>query len=167
MIESYYAVVPTDPWYVPPPDAREAALSYLKTIDGWAGARISLDVGAGPQVLMGSESAVNAVCPGCGRRFGSQWIRQRLDELWDGRQKCFADLSVVMPCCQAAIDFQTVDFPLPGDEAKPREQWRPARTVAFAQLALSAVDGRLLGRGELDEVERLLGCPVLQVYELF
>jgi hypothetical protein len=167
MIESYYVVVPADPWHVPPPEAREAALSYLKTIEGWAGTEISMDVGAGPQVLMGTASAANAICPRCGRQFAPRWIRQRLDELWDAKQKCFAALGVVMPCCQAAVDFHTIDFPLAGDEAKPRAEWRPASTVGFARVALSAENGRLLGRDELDEVARLLGCPVRQVYELF
>ncbi|MGJ4925874.1 hypothetical protein ACQR1I_11180 [Bradyrhizobium sp. HKCCYLS2038] len=164
MSTSQIALLPIDPWHVPHADGCEAARRHWQQLPDYGDAEIAINVFDGPQLEIGASSVQTAICPSCTHAFKTQWVFSRLDELWDAETSCFTDLTIVLPCCGRRTSLDLICFPLAGDEAKPKSEWRPARSVGFGRCRIRTAFARLLTCDELAQFEELLGCPVVQVY---
>lgn len=141
--------VPTDPRFVPEPDAAERARELLARSAPRAD-EVRVERSQGVRFYDAGTNFEAVRCPSCARDIDLDWWHERMDD--DYADDAFALSPHATPCCGAmhSLDRLVYDWP----QAFGR----------FALVAQNADLGRIEPRLQL-ELERALGTPVVIVYQ--
>jgi hypothetical protein len=171
MAERAFYIVPADPLYLPDEAARAATLSFFQEVSPLPNANgdYYFRVYDQVQLIDCGEGLDAVVCPKCCKRlkisgppdeaeYGTWWkdgFNLPLD---------LASAQLTMPCCEARIRFLDLKF----DGA-----------CAFARFAVGALEPSdsdywededrpygFLKKSTLDQFEKIMGCGVIQIWEI-
>jgi hypothetical protein len=147
MSDFFLSLIPDDPTYVPPVEARAQALAALR-------ARLPPPAQVEAQVFdevtfvdQGSNFE-KVLCPAC---------EEDITEHWAGLMQAaseseFSDLSLSMPCCGRLTNLNALSY-IP-----------PAGFARFSLRAMNPNIGGLLAAKDVSALEGILGCKLRQVY---
>ena len=142
-------VIPTDPNYIPMPEAQQKATRLVRELTPRA-AEIDSQVFGGPAYIGCHYTTWGGVfCPLCGADIDAWWegaLARALDPVTR-----FARLEALTPCCGGAVSLNDLEFVEP---------------VGFARFVIDIQDAdreSLFVGEELAALEKALGCSVRQV----
>lgn len=151
MTIEFLSVIPADPNYVPPPEKRKAALAALE--------RMLPRAEAVDAVLHGEIRFIDSgalfetiLCPLCGSELDHIWWG---DAMSNAEMNGFKNLSVRLPCCDAAGRLDNLNYKMP---------------AGFARFLLQAREpgpGRYLTVDRLQALESILGTPLKQIWSQY
>jgi DNA-directed RNA polymerase subunit N (RpoN/RPB10) len=94
-------VIPTDPFWFPPPGA-EAPLHRYASI-----------------AFMGPAEPFTAIgCPACGAPLDEAWWRERMDAGYDRARDAYEVLTVTTPCCERLVSLNDLAYDPPAGFAR-------------------------------------------------
>jgi len=153
-----FKVIPKQRGFVPPASRQEAA---IRKLEEFAPEREEVEIRVYPHLefIDQSENLEAIVCPSCRQRLEidhfsendpiSEWWQQTNIEADVHRGEDIFELNpdavCRMPCCKAQVKFIDLEFDWPGGFAK-------------FELTVSNPDLETLTRGQLQELEEILGC---------
>ncbi|MEU8812942.1 hypothetical protein [Actinoplanes sp. NPDC048796] len=151
MSDSYACVIPTDPTWQPEGEAAERAEDYVRSVfldpDG-SGQEITTEFYDRITAVDAGENLSRITCPRCGADIPLEWWA----ELSEESEHEFDDLAVVVPCCTAELQLDTLIFDWP---------------CGFARFEIAVLnparDDARFADDELAELAILLGHPVRQI----
>ena len=98
-------IIPTDPFWLPSPDAFDAIGSALRRHPSIA----FIDPGA-PFTAIG--------CPACGAAIAEGWWRERLAAGYDAEREAYEVLTVAPPCCERLVSLNDLAYEPPAGFAR-------------------------------------------------
>ncbi len=147
MSDSYVVFIPSDPPFVPSPSAEQAAVQCVRQRFPDAD---DVSVDAGTEIVFRDAGAnfEGVSCPSCGEDLMETWNDLMTSDMnGDG----FMLQRYSLPCCRAEWTLNELKYEGP---------------QGFSRWALRVRDPNAsdVDAGTLNELERLLGCPVTVVY---
>ncbi len=145
MSDNYICVIPTDPWYVPNPNAQQQALATMKQYAPEAD-EIEINVHPTPTFVDCGANFERVVCPICGTLL-NEWWQEAMDQAATAN---FTDLTITTPCCDTATSLNNLHYDWP---------------AGFARFVLEAQNPHvgLLSVRQIQELTSILGCRVRQI----
>jgi len=152
MSDNILSVIPADPYWQPTADAAEAAMVVLRRLapqlEGFVQTEYRITWHAKTAVVDCGANLERITCSNCRRDIDTEWWADLLEERFETG---FADLAVAVPCCEADVSLDDLDYDWPcGFASFELEVWNPNR-------------GQLTD-DELAETSAVLGCEVRQVW---
>lgn len=154
MSDTYICVIPTQPDYVPPDSAREAAsrlfaaFVYPSDMPAMLQQEIEERVSADPDFIHGYQYLDRVSCPCCGRTLPQSWWTEAMDAAY---ATCFRDLRATVPCCDIVYSLNDLVYDGP---------------AGFARYVLRALYPSVsLTVSQLDQLGDVLGCPLRQIWQ--
>lgn len=148
MSTEFLYVIPTEPVYVPPPDARERALAAFGKMMPQSGS-VDAIVHAETRFIDPGLRFDLVECPLCGSELDPIWWG---DAMNSAERSDFKNLKVRLPCCDAPGDLNRLSYRMP---------------AGFARFLLQAREpgpGRYLTVDKLQVLESILGTPLQQIW---
>ncbi len=145
MSDNYICIISTDPWFLPETAAQQAACATLKRYAAQADA-INVSVRESPAFIDCGANFERVLSPR--RTTGlDDWWRTAMDE---AAATTFTNLMITTPCCGTRTSRNDL-----------RYEW-PA---SFARFVLEAQNPNIgvLNIDQLQELARILGCPIRQI----
>jgi hypothetical protein len=149
MSDNYLTLIPTDPDYVPPIEAREIARKLLETFVLDAD---EVSIRVSDEYILESGGELSGVfCPAC-RANVEEWFEDLLDAADEEYLEGFSDLTTIMPCCGSRISLNDLDFSWP---------------TGFSCFTLDALNPNIndLTSVQTEELEDIVGCKLRQIWE--
>jgi hypothetical protein len=151
MPETVFFIYPKDPIFAPEPDDIEQCLRHLRGL--LPACSVVWNTFDSIQFLHCGSALRSVTCPHCGQTLSSDVWHDMMDSAYDPFR--FADLSVVMPCCETVSALNELIYVEPCGFSRHACEIRPDTpdgTDAVKKL-FNDRDGRI------DEVGRILRCP--------
>ena len=151
MPESVFFIHPKDPLFTPEPDDVERCLQHLQEL--LPACSVVWKTFDSVQFFHCGSALRSIVCPCCGQSIGSGVWHNMMDGAYDPLR--FADLSIIMPCCEAESALNELIYVEPCGFSRHTYEIRPdtpdgAGTVK--DLFRNNIE-------ELDVISRFLHCP--------
>ena len=147
MADYFLRLVPEDPAFVPPEDAREEACEALRA----ALPRAEEVTASVTEILRFVDPGTNLeriLCPACAKDLDRGWWQGHMDH---AATREFRNLRVTVPCCGTATSLDRLDY-----------EW-PAGFARFVLEASNPNVSELPGQ-QMRSLGRLLGCRLRQIW---
>jgi hypothetical protein len=145
MSDNFICIIPGDPWFIPDAQGQIQAQRVFEQFAPQAD-EIITSVTDTPIFVDAGVNFESVACPRC---------RQQLDTWWHeimdrAAPQQFEDLTIVTPCCGAALSLNTLRYEWP---------------CGFARFTLEAQNPNiiLLSVSQMRELEHLLNCKLRQI----
>jgi hypothetical protein len=147
MSDNYLRLVPSDPFWLPSPEAVNASLSVLR---GFVPVAEGVSVESKNHVSFfdAGGNGSRTTCPSCGTDL-QEWWGDAVNQAW---MSDFDDLSVITPCCRASTSLNDLVYDWP---------------AAFGRFALVITNPGVtsLASEQLRAVELALGSPLKVIWQ--
>lgn len=169
MSETYQRLIPTDPAYVPPPEAQEKAVAALREIIGedvMVRAIVTEDI----QFVDQGANFQHVSCPKCAVKLAGWWGRA-MDAAYATK---FVDLMTTCPACKAAVSLNELDYDWPAGfarfklEADGKRGQRHVGDLKLGDVSVSVVEVKVnpgwLTDSQRQQLEAILGCKLREIW---
>ncbi|MEO8607288.1 MAG: hypothetical protein ABI690_05370 [Chloroflexota bacterium] len=149
MSDTLLKLIPADPFFIPDEAAQQAALDLLTA---WLPASDVVNGTATDEVnfVDPGMNLMQIFCPACGSPLDMGDWQGFTDAAYANQ---FADLTVTMPCCGAVGSLNDLQYDWP---------------AGFARYVLESLNPNAdLDDAQLDELARILGCPLHKIWAAY
>ena len=149
MSDDYVHIIPADPGYIPDTAARQAAVSYLRSIAPQA-CEVTCSVYDHLRFVHCGGNFEKISCPSCGAEIDTGLWHDWMDLDYCGQG--FRLVQHPMPCCDAHHTLHDLAYDWP---------------QGFARCDVRATNPQIgkLSDEQIGQIEAILGCPVRVIYE--
>jgi len=149
MSDNWIALIPTDPYFVPPESKRFLAVQRFREIAPEAD-KIEVKLSEKPAFFDCGANFEEILCPRCSSKVELEWWQARMDD--DFTEKGFRLYEYSLPCCKYNSTLNSLRYNWP---------------QGFARFAVDAMNPRLgeLPKELLVEFECILGTPLTVIYQ--
>ena len=149
MSDNWIVLIPKDPVFVPNKASQQAAIDQLTELAPEA-EEIEIKASDHIQLFDCGANLERISCPSCDRELDTEWWEERMiDDYVDGG---FQLRDYPMPCCGAFHSLNALRYDWP---------------QGFARFGIEAMNPNIgkLSDHEIQGFERILGAPVLAIYQ--
>ncbi|SRR5579884_245754 len=147
MSESTLIFIPTDPEFIPEPEAQWAAAELLKSFlpkSDEVRASTSDEV----EFIVTGGNLERILCPACGATVDEDWWIEAMNTAYS--ESKFANLQVILPCCGTRVSLNDLHYEWPTGFARFRLE---------AHNPTTDLDGTFVSR-----LEQILGCKLRKIW---
>jgi hypothetical protein len=147
MSGTHLRLIPTDPTFIPAPDAQRKAVALLAEALPHAH-ELYAEQTPGVQFIDQGSNFKSVACPLCGTVLDTAWWQRAMDRAWGG--KAFVDLLADLPCCGGRVSLNDLMYDMP---------------AGFARFMIDLYEPEGdVGPEAYAELERSLGCKLRKIW---